>query len=483
MIPNLMNAPPAPSDLGASDVRMADGKRSVDFDRMYSRTESGQDPARPNDPEGADDPTEATAEGAARHSDSSGGTEEATGEKATGDKATGDEPTGSADAGADSMAQSDEASQALNPGLQMGADGPETGTILSGSVGLPLPNSAYVTSDAAAELPAGQVGAAMGEGGGVPLAGNPAPVRRTAPNGAGGQENAMMSPMEMGQAASDSAAQAVKGQAKSVAQGGQELAQPGPNAASLAAGAAGQLVRGPRAWPESAPGAEANPAMLTAPESPEHGLLRPQRAGGGVAMAGGTMLWQHAAQMSIAMRAERRAGGLGCEDDGARLQPLEADPLVRVGDAGPAGAMPTPGVAQRSDAGQVIAQMSTAIQRNGPGQVDVALNPPELGRMRISLDMFDGGVVISVSAEKPETMELIRRHIDQLEQELKALGYDSLAFSFGSGEPSDRDLGPPPEPGSGTAAPDAPSPDALPIRGAAHPGSVRDARGRIDIRL
>ena len=49
---------------------------------------------------------------------------------------------------------------------------------------------------------------------------------------------------------------------------------------------------------------------------------------------------------------------------------------------------------------------------------------------------------MSVTAERQETLDLMRRHIDQLAQEFKALGYGSINFDFnqqnGAGEGNDQ---------------------------------------------
>lgn len=77
----------------------------------------------------------------------------------------------------------------------------------------------------------------------------------------------------------------------------------------------------------------------------------------------------------------------------------------------------------------VVAQMP-----NRP--VEITLSPEVLGRVRLTLKVSDTGVVVNLLAERPETLDLMRRHIDQLGQDFKALGYDDIAFSF-SGEDTD----------------------------------------------
>ena len=75
-------------------------------------------------------------------------------------------------------------------------------------------------------------------------------------------------------------------------------------------------------------------------------------------------------------------------------------------------------------------QLAEVIHTSGSKSVDVALNPEELGRVRLSISQVEGGLVVNVQAERPETLDMLRRNIDQLDQELKLLGYADPDFSF-----------------------------------------------------
>ncbi|MEP3332751.1 flagellar hook-length control protein FliK [Sedimentitalea sp.] len=68
-----------------------------------------------------------------------------------------------------------------------------------------------------------------------------------------------------------------------------------------------------------------------------------------------------------------------------------------------------------------------------PGKVvEIALNPEELGRVRMALSQSDAGVTVVITSERPETLELMRRHIEQLSQEFMKLGYEQASFEFNS---------------------------------------------------
>ncbi len=63
--------------------------------------------------------------------------------------------------------------------------------------------------------------------------------------------------------------------------------------------------------------------------------------------------------------------------------------------------------------------------------VELTLSPEELGRVRMTLSTQDGVLSLSIQADRPETIDLMRRHIDQLAQDFRDLGFTDLSFSFG----------------------------------------------------
>lgn len=80
---------------------------------------------------------------------------------------------------------------------------------------------------------------------------------------------------------------------------------------------------------------------------------------------------------------------------------------------------------------QIATQLANAMPQAGAGQVEISLNPQELGRVRISLSAQDTGLSVAIMADRGETLDLMRRHIDQLAQEFRDLGYGDVSFSFG----------------------------------------------------
>lgn len=76
-------------------------------------------------------------------------------------------------------------------------------------------------------------------------------------------------------------------------------------------------------------------------------------------------------------------------------------------------------------------QVAQAVRQASGGPVEITLNPEELGRVRMHLATGDQGVTLIVTAERPETLDLMRRNIDQLAAEYREMGFGTMQFSFG----------------------------------------------------
>lgn len=93
-----------------------------------------------------------------------------------------------------------------------------------------------------------------------------------------------------------------------------------------------------------------------------------------------------------------------------------------------------PSTAGPETARHVANQIGMVVSGQPGGTTEIALNPEELGRVRLSMTAVDQTITLNLQAERPETADLLRRHIDTLAQEFRALGYDNIAFSFGGDE-------------------------------------------------
>ncbi len=77
------------------------------------------------------------------------------------------------------------------------------------------------------------------------------------------------------------------------------------------------------------------------------------------------------------------------------------------------------------------AQILPLAQSAQSGAVDLVLSPVELGALRFEIHQNGESVQIVLSAERPETQDLLRRNGDQLLQDFKNAGFSGASLSFG----------------------------------------------------
>ena len=125
---------------------------------------------------------------------------------------------------------------------------------------------------------------------------------------------------------------------------------------------------------------------------------------------------------------------------------------------------------------QVMAQLAERAPDLRAGPVEIQLSPEELGRVRMTLSSSEQSMQVQITAERPETQDLIRRHLDVLAEDLRRQGFTDIDFRFGQdrgGSDSAHDHAPG---GTSTAEPEpvaAPRAQTLTIA----------PTGRLDIRL
>ncbi len=77
------------------------------------------------------------------------------------------------------------------------------------------------------------------------------------------------------------------------------------------------------------------------------------------------------------------------------------------------------------------AQIAEVVASGTSGTVELRLSPDELGQVRIDMRRDGDTLVVSVSAERQDTLDLLRRNADQLVQDLRASGQAGVSLSFG----------------------------------------------------
>ena len=89
-------------------------------------------------------------------------------------------------------------------------------------------------------------------------------------------------------------------------------------------------------------------------------------------------------------------------------------------------------------ASQQIVNASAQLQAEPGGPIDIALDPPELGRVRLSLVEVNGAMTVSITAERPETADLMRRHLALLADEFARQGLDAPMVDISGGDQGGR---------------------------------------------
>ncbi|MGJ8622991.1 MAG: flagellar hook-length control protein FliK [Yoonia sp.] len=127
------------------------------------------------------------------------------------------------------------------------------------------------------------------------------------------------------------------------------------------------------------------------------------------------------------------------------------------------GPMPVSSAASPELARHAGQQMATALVQSQGKTTEIALNPEELGRVRLSLSASDGVLTLVVQAERPETSDLLRRNIEVLAQDFRSLGYENLSFSFSDQHGDSRDQGPETDDAAFAPHENSPTEDARPL--------------------
>lgn len=83
---------------------------------------------------------------------------------------------------------------------------------------------------------------------------------------------------------------------------------------------------------------------------------------------------------------------------------------------------------------RVVQQVVDVVRNTSESVLEVTLKPEELGKVRLTFAPSETGLHVTVLADRPETLDLMRRHFDLLESELRSLGYEGVSLSFGEGE-------------------------------------------------
>jgi flagellar hook-length control protein FliK len=101
-------------------------------------------------------------------------------------------------------------------------------------------------------------------------------------------------------------------------------------------------------------------------------------------------------------------------------------------------ASPTPQRAALAD------QLILLVQAPPQGSVTLTLAPEDLGTLRFDVQHVADSISVHLTVERPETLDLLRRHADHLAEAFRQAGFSGASFTFGGGDGGQRDRPPTP---------------------------------------
>ncbi len=104
--------------------------------------------------------------------------------------------------------------------------------------------------------------------------------------------------------------------------------------------------------------------------------------------------------------------------------------------------------ASLNTARNVAQQIMVQIAKTAEPRIEIRLDPPELGRVVVTMVTSDNVVTATIAAERPEIVELMRRNAETLAAAFEKAGFGQANLSFQSGQNSNY-------PGDGKNAPDS----------------------------
>lgn len=131
------------------------------------------------------------------------------------------------------------------------------------------------------------------------------------------------------------------------------------------------------------------------------------------------------------------------------------------------------------------AQLLPFAQAAQSGPVQVLLSPVELGQLRFEIQHRGEGVQILLSAERPDTLDLLRRNSDQLLADFRNAGFSGASLAFGGWGGAGQGQSAPPshEPDFQTDAPDTPQVLAQPAIAFGQTKPLLDPSRSLNLRL
>ncbi|MEM9043651.1 MAG: flagellar hook-length control protein FliK, partial [Pseudomonadota bacterium] len=91
----------------------------------------------------------------------------------------------------------------------------------------------------------------------------------------------------------------------------------------------------------------------------------------------------------------------------------------------------SPARPERALSQSISNQIAQVVRGNGSGRFEISLDPPELGRVTVTLTTTGDSVSASIASERPEIGDMLRRHNEMLHRELSNAGFKNVSLDFG----------------------------------------------------
>lgn len=108
----------------------------------------------------------------------------------------------------------------------------------------------------------------------------------------------------------------------------------------------------------------------------------------------------------------------------------------------PAATEMTQTAANRLPPSAIVQQVAEAMVRMKGDRIEIALSPEELGRLRMVIGRQNGAPHIHIWAERPEILDLMRRHTDLLSEQFGQDGMGTPSFSFSNTDSGQQEAAP-----------------------------------------
>lgn len=86
----------------------------------------------------------------------------------------------------------------------------------------------------------------------------------------------------------------------------------------------------------------------------------------------------------------------------------------------------------------ILRKATSRIAQDNTQYLELVLQPKDLGKLKFFVTMNESGMTVHVDADRPTTLDALRRHAESFALDLSGDGFENVAFSFGTGEQQDK---------------------------------------------